>query len=114
MSNSKVQKRIVRHKRIRAKVIGTAEKPRLAVSRSNNNIIAQLIDDSSSKTLVYAWTKTVDGKTLKDKAEAVGKKIAEEAKAKKISEVVFDRGGFVFTGNIKVLAEAARAGGLKF
>ena len=114
MITTRFEKRIRRHKKIRARVSGTAKKPRLSVSKSNRNIIAQLIDDEKSETLVYAWTKDVEGKTLKEKSVAVGKKIAEGAKAKKITEVVFDRGGFIFTGNIKALAEAAREAGLKF
>jgi len=114
MNNLRFEKRIRRHKKIRTKVFGTAKKPRFSVSKSNRNIIAQLIDDEKSETLVYVWTKNIEGKTMKEKAVTVGQKVAEEAKKKKVTEVVFDRGGFIFTGNIKVLADAAREAGLKF
>jgi len=114
MFNQKVEKKNRRHKKIRAKISGTEIRPRLAVNKSNRNIIAQLINDEKGETLVYVWTKNIEGKTLKDKVEVAGKKIAEEAKAKGIETVVFDRGGFIFTGNIKALAESARANGLKF
>jgi large subunit ribosomal protein L18 len=103
-----------RHKKIRARVTGTADRPRLAVSKSNRNLIAQLIDDTKGETLVYVWTKLENGKTLNERAVSAGKKIAEQAKAKKISKVVFDRGGYIFAGNIKLLADAAREGGLEF
>lgn len=115
MSNIKREKRIIRHKRVRSKIFGTAERPRLAVFRSNKNITAQLINDETGETLGYVWTKKITtGKTLREKSETAGKEIAELAKAKKITEAVFDKGGFIFTGNIKALAEAARSGGLKF
>lgn len=114
MLATKEQKINRRHKKIRARVSGTAVKPRLAVSKSNKNIIAQLIDDEKSETLAYVWTKGMTGKTLKDRSIEVGKKIAELAKTKKIEEVVFDRGGFLFAGNIKALADSAREAGLKF
>lgn len=114
MSNRKVEKRIRRHSRIRAKLAGTAERPRLAVSKSNSHIIAQLINDDKGETIAYVWTKNVDGKTLGEKSVNAGKKIAEMAIAKKISEVVFDRGGFKYIGNLKALADSAREAGLKF
>lgn len=114
MIKTKLEKRIRRHSRIRAKAFGTAEKPRLAVFKSNKNITAQIIDDEKSETLCHVWTNKIEGKTLKEKSQAAGKKIAELAKDKKISKVVFDRGGFIFTGNIKLLAESARANGLEF
>ena len=114
MNTSRFEKRIRRHNKIRARVSGTSSRPRLSVNKSNANIIAQLIDDDKAETLVYAWTKDAEGKTLNERAISVGKKIAEGAKAKKITEVVFDRGGFNYTGNIKALAEAARESGLKF
>jgi large subunit ribosomal protein L18 len=114
MFSKKLEQKNRRHKKIRSRVSGTESRPRLAVSKSNKNIIAQIINDEKGETLVYVWTKGVEGKTMKEKAEMVGKKVAEEAKAKKIDTVVFDRGGFIFTGNIKTLAESARANGLKF
>lgn len=94
-----------RHKRIRAKVIGTKERPRLSVYKSNRYMEAQLIDDSAGRTLL-------SGKM--DDAAKLGKDIATRAKAAGIKAVVFDRGGFRYTGRIAVLAEAAREGGLKF
>ncbi len=111
---TKLENRIRRHSRIRAKVAGTADRPRLAVSKSNKEIIAQIINDDKGETLCYVWTSKVAGKTLTERSTAAGKQIAELAKAKKISKIVFDRGGFMFTGNIKLLAEAARANGLEF
>lgn len=94
-----------RHKRIRAKVKGTALRPRLAVYKSNRYLEAQIIDDGAGRTLL-------SGKM--DDAVKLGKDIATRAKAKGIEAVVFDRGGFRYTGQIAALAEAARAGGLKF
>ncbi len=108
---AKIQRR---HKKIRARVSGTAQKPRLSVSKSNTNLIAQLIDDNKSETIAYVWTKLENGKTLKERTISAGMKIAEMAKAKKITEVVFDRGGHIFMGNIKFLADTARENGLKF
>jgi large subunit ribosomal protein L18 len=111
---TKKDKVIRRHKKIRTRVSGNSDVPRLAVSKSNRNIIAQLIDDTKSETIAYVWTKLENGKTLKERSEAAGKKIAELAKAKKISKVVFDRGGYMYIGNIKVLADTARSNGLEF
>src|SRR4051812_28971901 len=112
-SKVKTQKRDRRHNRIRAKVNGTAEKPRLSVYKSNRYIYAQLIDDDKGTTLAYESSTEKDGTKLVG-AEKVGKRIAEKAKGLKIERVVFDRGGFIYTGKIKALAEAARQGGLKF
>lgn len=112
--NAKKEKRVRRHTRIRAKVSGTAEKPRLAVFKSNRYISAQLIDDQSNVTLASSHSREVKGKSMTEKAQLVGEAIATKAKAKKITTVVFDRGGFIYTGNIKALADGARAGGLKF
>lgn len=112
--SSKTEKRARRHTRIRMRVYGTGAKPRLAVFRSNAFIYAQLIDDENGKTLVSASDiKTVKG-TKMARAVEVGETLAKEAKAKKISAVVFDRGGFVYTGRVKACADAARAGGLQF
>ncbi len=111
---SKTTQRIRRKLRIRAKVSGTEARPRLAVFKSNQHVTAQLIDDSKGMTLVSAHTKTVKGKTLSEKAFAIGREIATKAKAKNIETVVFDRGGFIYTGNIKAVAEGAREGGLIF
>lgn len=109
--------RIKRHKRVRAKVSGTAARPRLVVYRSNANISAQIIDDVAGVTLVAASTQEkgfeVTGAN-KTAARAVGKKIAEKATAKGITDVVFDRGGYLYHGRVSELAEGAREGGLKF
>ena len=109
--------RIKRHKRVRSKVSGTAECPRLNVFRSTNNIYAQLIDDVKGVTLASASSldKEIDvyGGN-KDAARKVGQLIAKRAADKGITEVVFDRGGYIFHGRVKELAEGAREGGLKF
>lgn len=114
MFSSKLEKRNRRHGKIRSRIFGTATRPRLAVFKSNKNLVAQIINDESGETLAHVWTKGMDGKTLKDRVESAGKKLAEDAKSKGIETVVFDRGGFIFTGNIKALAESARANGLNF
>ena len=101
--------RIKRHKRVRAKVSGTPERPRLNVFRSEKNIYAQIIDDVAGNTLVAA--SSLDNKAA---ARAVGKLIAERAKAKGIDTVVFDRGGYLYHGRVAELAEGAREGGLEF
>ena len=109
--------RLKRHKRVRAKISGTVERPRLAVYRSNANIVAQIIDDTTGTTLVSASTleKAFEGNGgNKVAARAVGKTIAERATAKGITEVVFDRGGYLYHGRVSELAEGAREGGLKF
>lgn len=107
--------RIKRHIRVRSKVEGTKERPRLAVFRSGAHIYAQIIDDTSRKTLVSGSDLKLSGKMTKTaKASEVGKFVAEEAKKAKIKRVSFDRGGFAYHGRVKALAEAARAGGLEF
>lgn len=106
-----------RHIRVRTKVSGTAERPRLCVYRSNANIYAQVIDDVAGTTLVSASTLDKEVKTKhanKEAAKEVGALIAKRCNAKKIEEVVFDRGGYIYHGVVKELAEAAREGGLKF
>lgn len=111
------QARLKRHKRVRAKISGTAARPRLAVYRSNANISAQIIDDVAGVTLVSASTleKAFEGiGSNKVAARTVGKTIAERAAAKGITEVVFDRGGYLYHGRVSELAEGAREGGLKF
>lgn len=110
---SKNQKRQKRHKRIRAKVKGTAARPRISVFRSNRAVSAQLIDDENAVTLVSASSYALKGGSA-DKAKAVGKAIALLAKQKNIETAVFDRSGYLFAGAIKALAEGAREGGLKF
>lgn len=113
VSNKKSDKRKTRHVRIRARIIGTSKRPRLAVFKSNQYVYAQLIDDAAGHTIASANTRG-SKKTQREQAKEVGTKIASEAKAKKISAVVFDRGGFSYAGIIKEIADAARAGGLTF
>ena len=106
-----------RHVRVRRKITGTTECPRLAVSKSNKNIVAQIIDDEKGETLVYVSTLNKDIKTKKANKEAakeVGTAVAKKALAKKIKTVVFDRGGYIYHGVVKELAEAAREAGLDF
>ena len=109
--------RMKRHVRVRAKLSGTPERPRLNVFRSNANIYAQIIDDVNGVTLVSANTleKDFEGATGNcEAAKKVGTVLAERAKAKGIEEVVFDRGGYVYHGRVAALAEGAREGGLQF
>jgi large subunit ribosomal protein L18 len=105
--------REMRHKRLRAKIAGTATRPRLAVFRSNTAIYAQLIDDVAQKTLATADSRKEKGAGV-EKAKVVGVAIAKKAAALSLTEVVFDRGGFKYQGSIAALADAAREGGLKF
>ena len=109
--------RLKRHKRVRAKISGTAERPRLNVFRSGTNIYAQIIDDVAGKTLVSASSleKAFDGRGSNvEGAKKVGQMVAERAKAAGITTVVFDRGGYVYHGRVAALAEGAREGGLEF
>lgn len=109
-----------RHNRIRRKVYGTSDKPRLTVFRANKNIYCQLIDDMAQKTITQASTIDKDlreklaKKANKDAAKEVGKRIAEKAKSMGISTICFDRSGYKYHGRIKELGEGAREGGLKF
>ena len=106
-----------RHIRVRRKISGTAERPRLCVYRSNNNIYVQIVDDVAGNTLAQASTLDKEVKTKhanKEAAKEVGALIAKRALDKKIDTVVFDRGGYIYHGVVKELAEAAREGGLKF
>ena len=113
---TKRQARERRHRRVRGKVAGTAERPRLVVYRSNRGIFAQLVDDSTGRTLASAgWTALGDAKGSKtEQANAVGKALAEAAKKAGIETCVFDRGGYLYHGRVKALAEAAREAGLNF
>ena len=109
--------RVKRHKRIRGKISGTAERPRLSVFRSEKHIYAQLIDDVAGKTLASASSveKAFEGSgSNKEAARKVGNMIADRAKKAGIEEVVFDRGGYIYHGRVQELAEGAREGGLKF
>ncbi|HEY5661628.1 MAG TPA: 50S ribosomal protein L18 [Gaiellaceae bacterium] len=108
--------RLRRHRRVRGKVAGTAERPRLVVTRSNRGIVAQLVDDANGLTLVSAsWLQLKSFRGNKsEQAAQVGKLLAESAKLKNVKHVVFDRGGYLYHGRVKALADAAREGGLEF
>ena len=114
---TKPQARARRHRRVRGKLFGTAERPRLVVFRSNRGIEAQLVDDAAGKTLAAAGSlsqpKSFKGNKTQQAAE-VGKLLAENAKKENVETVVFDRGGYLYHGRVKALAEAAREGGLRF
>lgn len=120
MSAKSREARRRRHRRIRAKISGTAERPRLNVFRSSGNIYAQVINDEVGHTLVSAstlegeLTPELEGKDKKGQAAVIGKVVAERAVQAGIKEVVFDRGGYPYHGRVKALANAAREGGLKF
>ncbi len=120
MKKSRNEARLKRHARVRKKIIGTTERPRLNVFRSLAEIYAQVIDDTKGCTLVSASSidhdlrPKMDGLKKSEQAKLVGKALAERAKENGISSVVFDRGGYQFTGRVKALAEAAREGGLEF
>jgi large subunit ribosomal protein L18 len=111
---SREQKRKKRHNRVRAKVAGTADRPRLSVFKSNKDVYVQLIDDVAGKTIVAANSLKIDGKSMSEKAKTVGMEIAKAGKAKNVSKVVFDRSGYLYIGLIKLLADSAREGGLEF
>lgn len=118
--NDKNKERIVRHKRVRNKISGTKKCPRLNVYRSLNNIYVQLIDDERGITLASCSTldkevaDKIKGKTKSEQAYIVGQTIGERAKVAKIKEVVFDRGGYIYTGRVQKVADGARDAGLKF
>ncbi len=112
----KLLNRTLRKNRVRATVSGTAERPRLSVTISNRHIVAQIIDDAAGKTLAYVstvGTKAAKG-TMVERAEWVGTEVAKKAKAAKVTTVVFDRGGRIYHGRVKALADAARNAGLEF
>jgi len=116
----KNQERIVRHKRVRRKVVGTTERPRLSVYRSLSHIYAQVIDDVNGVTLASASTLDADvkalieGKSKSEQAKIVGETVAKRALEKNVTEVVFDRGGYIYIGRVQSLADGAREAGLKF
>jgi large subunit ribosomal protein L18 len=122
MSTSTKHKQVARarrHYRVRKKVAGTAERPRLAVFRSNKHIVAQVIDDRAGRTMAAASTveadvRQVGGTGNKTAAATVGRLVAERAKAAGVSRVIFDRGGFLYHGRVAAVAEAAREAGLEF
>ncbi len=112
-NESRNEMRVERHKRIRKQIIGTKDMPRLCVFRSNKNISAQIIDDEKGVTLASASSLNIKGNNT-EVATKVGKLIADEAKKQKIKKVVFDRGGYLYHGRVKALADAARENGLEF
>jgi large subunit ribosomal protein L18 len=103
-----------RKSRIRAKVRGSALRPRLAIFKSHRYLYAQIIDDDKGRTLAAADSRKAKSKAPVERAKEVGIEIAKKAKAAKITKVVFDRGGYIYTGKIKIIADAAREGGLEF
>lgn len=115
-AKNKKLKREMRHKKVRSKISGTAQKPRLSVFRSNQHIYAQLIDDEGQKTLVAVSDLGIKSKKSSGKvmAKEIGKKLAQNAKEKGLKKIVFDRGGYKFHGRIMELARGAREGGLEF
>jgi large subunit ribosomal protein L18 len=119
IAHARRESRLRRHRRVRKKLHGTAERPRLAVFRSNKHIVAQLIDDDAGRTLVAASTIEAEQRSAGaggsvDAASRIGRLIAERAKAAGIDKVVFDRGGYIYHGRIAALAAAAREAGLEF
>jgi len=113
---TKREGRLRRHRRVRGKIAGTAERPRLVVFRSNRGIFAQLVDDESARTLVSAGWTALSGTsgTKTDQAREVGKALAASAKKAGVARCVFDRAGYLFHGRVQALAEGAREGGLQF
>lgn len=120
MSEKSYKARKRRHRRIRMSISGTAERPRLNIYRSLNHIYAQVIDDSAGHTVAAASTldtelaNQLEGKSKREQATLVGKKVAERAQDAGVTRVVFDRGGYLYHGRVKALAEGAREGGLQF
>ena len=114
MTMTKTQQRIRRHKRVRAKVIGTEIRPRLSIYKSNTRLTAQIIDDTKGVTIAAVSSLEEKGKTPRERAEAAAATLAKSAGAKGVKAVVFDRGGFRYVGTVKAFADAARAAGLEF
>ena len=110
----KQQKRISRHTRVRAKVEGSSERPRLSVYKSNTRIVAQLIDDTKGVTIASVSSAVEKGKTPRERAESAAVTLSKKAMAAGVKKVVFDRGGFLYLGTIKAFADAAREAGLEF
>lgn len=113
-SLEKSRKRDRRRARIRSKIFGTESCPRLSIFKSNTRLFVQLIDDEKGKTIFSSSTSSIKGDSALAKAKEAGKMIAAKAKENKITTIVFDRGGYVYTGKVKAVAEGAREGGLKF
>lgn len=114
MTNKKIQSRLSRKRRIRARITGTSARPRLTVHRSLTQLRAQIVDDASGKTLAFASTKEAKAKHTVDGAKKVGTLLAEKATKAGVKAVVFDRNAYKFHGRIKALADGAREGGLQF
>ena len=114
MTTSRQIKRSIRHKRVRARVSGSATRPRLSIYKSNTRLVAQIIDDEQRKTIVAVSSAEEKGKTPRERAEQAAATIAKLAVAKGVKAVVFDRGGFQYAGTVKAFADAARAAGLEF
>ncbi len=114
MALSKTQQRERRHRRVRAKVIGDALRPRLSIYKSNTRLTAQIIDDAKGMTLAAVSSAAEKGKTPRERAEAAAATLAKRAGEKGVKAVVFDRGGFQYQGTVKAFADAARAAGLEF
>lgn len=108
------QKRDRRHRRVRAKVVGTSERPRLSVFKSNTRLVAQIIDDETGKTIAAVSSVEEKAKTPRERAEAAATTLAKRASEKGVKRVVFDRGGFQYAGTIRAFADAARKAGLDF
>lgn len=113
-TKEKKQKRTRRHMRIRSRIFGTVHCPRLSFFKSNKCVYAQIIDDEKGTTLLQVSSKKIKGKTQIEKSYNAGEELAKKAVAKKIKLIVFDRGGFFYTGKVKAFADGARKGGLKF
>jgi large subunit ribosomal protein L18 len=119
-AKTREDKRVRRHRRVRGKVHGTAERPRLVVHRSTNHLEAQVVDDVAGRTLVGLSTNAPDQRAKRaelsktDASRELGKALAEKAKAAGVEKVVFDRGGYLYHGRVKAFAEGAREGGLDF
>ena len=114
MALTKTQQRIRRHKRVRAKVIGSESRPRLSIYKSNTRLLAQIIDDTKGVTIAAVSSLDEKGKTPRERAEQAATTLAKRASAKGVKAVVFDRGGFQYLGTVKAFADAARAAGLEF
>lgn len=113
-TTAKQHKREVRHRRVRATVSGTAERPRLSVFKSNTRLVAQIINDDTGTTITAVSSSAEKAKTPRERAEMAARTLATAAKQKGVSKVVFDRGGFQYLGTIKAFADAAREAGLEF
>ena len=112
--SSKAERRERRHRRVRAKVFGTEARPRLSIYKSNTQVIAQVVNDEAGATIASVISLKEKGKTPRARAEEAARTLAKNAKEKGVVRVVFDRGGFEYTGTIKAFADAARAAGLEF